>query len=184
MKYRSLVTTLMIVTLLGVPLVAPAAAASPDPQLTGGIQFSAPGWGDLTIWQQYGVRQVDPSTHEATGIVNWKIYSPTDGWRSIDARATCLAVTDQPNGSKTAVVVARLVSVQGWGGGKPGEHAKFWVRDGGTPGAAGDQWMMESFQWDPWLEFWPDNVPAPNCESFSPDDAPFNVEHGNLVIRD
>ena len=184
MKHKSVASTLMVVALLGVALAAPASAAPPGPRLTGGIQFSAPGWGDLTIWQQYSVFQMDSSTHAARGIVNWKIYSPTDGWRSIDARATCMAVTDQPDGSRTAVVVARLVSVRGWGAGEPGEHAKFWVRDAGTPGAAGDQWMMQSYQWEPeWIEFWPADVSAPDCESFTPDEPPFDVEHGNLVIH-
>lgn len=184
MKLRSLVTTLLIVALLGVTLVAPVSATPAGQWLTGGIQFSAPTWGDLTIWQQYNVYQTNPSTHAAKGIVNWQIYSSTDGWRSINAKATCLAVAKQPDGSKVAVVVARLVSVRGWGGGLPGEHARFWVRDGGTPGSAGDQWMMQSYQWEPeWLEFWPANVPAPDCESFTPDEEPFNVEHGNLIIH-
>ena len=184
MKPKSVASTLMVVALLGVALVAPVSAAPPGPRLTGGIQFSAPGWGDLTIWQQYSVFQTDPSTHAAKGHVNGQIYSPTDGWRRIDAEATCLAVTEEPDGSKTAVVVAQLVSKRGWGAGELGEHARFWVRDGGTPGAAGDQWMTQSYQWEPeWLEFWPADEPAPDCESFIPDESPFAVNHGNLVIH-
>ena len=184
MKHRSIVSTLLIVVVLSAALVAPAAAGSSGLKLTGGIQLSAPGWGDLTIWQQYNVQQVNAVTHAARGIVNWKIYSPNDGWRSIDARAICLAVTNQPDGSQTAIVVARLISVKGWGGGARGEYARFWLRDGGAPGSAGDQWMMQSYQWDPeWIEFWPADGAAPDCESFNPDEPAFNVEHGNLAIH-
>ena len=184
MKSRTIAAMAIIVVLLGVGLMTTAAAASPSARVTGGIQFSAPDWGNLTIWQQYSVRQVAPDTHAAKGIVNWKIHSPTDGWRLIDARATCLAVTDQPDGSKTAVVVSQLVRVRGWGQGAPGEYARFWVRDGGTPGAAGDQWTSQSYQLEPeWIEFWPADGPAPDCESIFPDGPPFDVERGNLVIH-
>jgi hypothetical protein len=115
---------------------------------------------------------VDPSTHAARGHLNWKIYSPTDGWRVIHASPTCLVVTEQTDSSKTAAVIAEAVSKRGWGAGEPGGYTRFWVRDRGTPGSTGDPWIMQSYQLAPeWLEFWP-----------ADDEAPFYVEHGNLVI--
>ena len=182
MKAR-IVLVVVLVAMLLLPGGAASALAGGTSKVTGGIQFFAEAWGDLRIWQQYSVHQVDPDTHAATGHVNWKIYSPTDGWRSIDARATCLAVTAELDGSKTAVVVARIVSKRGWGDGEPGEYARFWVRDGGTPGAKGDQWNNQSASLDPWYEFWPANA-EPDCESFTPDQTtPFDVTAGNLVIH-
>jgi len=183
MKARIVLAVMLVIVFL--VATGTASAAGGTGKVTGGIQFFAPQWGNLTIWQQYSVHQTDPDTHAATGHVNWKIYSPIEGWRSIDALATCLAITEELDGSKTAVVVSRIVSKRGWGAGDPGEYARFWVRDGGTPGSAGDQWSNQSYDPfpEPWYEFWPADGPAPDCESFVPDAPPFDLTAGNLVIH-
>lgn len=79
--------------------------------------------------------------------------------------------------------MSRIVSRTGWGWGEPGEYAKFWVRDGGMPGGEGDQWIMQSYQFEPeWIEFWPADVPPPDCESFTPDEPEIAVKGGGLTI--
>lgn len=184
MKKRALILLVLMVLPFMLGGSAPALADSPG-KITGGVGFLVPQWGDLRIWIRLNVHEVDPGTHQAAGWCRWKIYSQDLGWRHVGARPTCV-VFGEGDDEGTAVLVAQIVSQRGWRSGdydEVGRYTKFWVRDGGTPGSAGDQWNMQSYQFDPWIEFWPEDEP-PDCESFTPDeDPPIDVENGNLMIH-
>jgi hypothetical protein len=157
--------------------------AEAPPKVTGGVVFPVPQWGDLRIWLRFSVHEVDPVIHAAEGQVNVQIYSPYEGWRRWEGVPVCVKAGGDEAGG-TAVMVIKITSKSGWGDGEPGEHAKFWVRDGGTPASEGDQWMTQSYQWEPeWKEFWPKDVPPPDCESITLDESPIDIEGGNLVIH-
>jgi hypothetical protein len=178
MKKRILIA-LVLVTMFLIPGgSAPALADSPG-KVTGLAYFPVPEWGDLRIWLSFDVREVNPLTHQATGMVHAQLYSPTDGWKRLDFRPECVVFGTDSD----AVFVVEILRKEGWGQGAPGEHGRWWVHDGGTPGKQGDQWMIESSDPENWIEYWPIDVPAPDCESFTPDQSPINVEEGNLVIH-
>ncbi len=181
MKKRILIV-LVLVTMFLIPgAPAPALADSPG-KVTGSAYFPVPDWGNLRIWLNFNVREVNPVTHQATGLVRAQLYSPTDGWKRLDFRPECVVFGTDSDGKKTAVFVVEILRKEGWGQGAPGEHGRWWVRDGGTPSKQGDQWMIQSYDTPNWIEYWPKNIPAPDCESFTPDELPITVNHGNLVI--
>jgi hypothetical protein len=184
MKKRILIALVLVAMFLIPGGSTPALADSPG-KVTGLTYFSVPDWGNLRIWLSFDVREVNPVTHKATGLVLAQLYSPTDGWKRLALRPECVVFGKDSDGKKTAVFVVEILRKEGWGQGAPGEHGKWWVRDGGTPGKQGDQWLIQYYDPDPdnWTEYWPVTVPAPDCESFKSDDTPLNVARGNLVIR-
>jgi hypothetical protein len=169
-----------------------AAEAGAHRKLTGGMFFVAD-WGDrYEVWQQYNVQETEPwvdehgIVHNAIGQVNYKIYNERmGGWRHVQTTPICIAFGEDLDGTSMAQVVLRIDGVRGWGWGEPGEHSIFYIRDGGTPGRDGDQWNMEYYQVNPWIEFWPVDVPPPDCTSSRPDhmDLWWEISRGNLTIH-
>jgi hypothetical protein len=156
-------------------------------RITGHVGFFVPEWGPpsnpgVAISMYYDVRELGKSGR-ARGQVSWMIYHEDMGWRHVDSRPICV-VFGEHEGKSAAVFVARIVNKVGWGPGEPGEYAYYWVRDGGTPGSEGDQWGSKSYQYDPFIEFWPADDPPP-CEYYVPDHPPqpIDVQGGDLVIR-
>jgi hypothetical protein len=190
MKKRVLlVLVLMAALVLGGSLIAWADSYG---KLTGGMYFVAD-WGDkFEVWQEYNVHETEPwengdgIVHNARGHIDYKIFEEGLGWRRVKTTPICVAFSEDPDGTPMATVVVRLDRVEGWGWGEPGEHSKFFIRDGGTPGSNGDQWNMEYYQVRPeWIEFWPVDVPPPDCVSNIPENRDFwwDISRGNLVIH-
>ena len=182
MKKRILIVLVLVAVFLIPGGPAPALAHSPG-TVAGSVYFPVPQWGDLQIWLDFDVREVNPVTHQATGLVRAQLYSPADGWKRLDLHPECVVFGTGPDGKKTAVFVVEILRKEGWGQGAPGEHGRWWVRDRGTPGKQGDQWMIQSYDPVNWIEYWPIDVPAPDCASFTPDEKPIKVERGDLVIH-
>jgi hypothetical protein len=182
MKKR-IVLVLMLVAVFLLPGGTAPALADGMRGVTGGIYMFVPQWGDLRVWLTFDVHELDPDSHAATGIVRAQLFSPNDGWKRLDFRAECVKFDTDAQGKQTAVFIVEILRKDGWGQGLPGEHGRFWVRDGGTPGTQGDQWINQSYSLDPWIEYWPTTLPAPDCESFTPDQPPPEVMASNLVIH-
>jgi hypothetical protein len=192
MKRRIWIIVLALLTVLLVLGGSLTVLAGSHRKLTGGMYFVAD-WGDrYEVWQQYNVQETDPwvdesgVVHNARGQVNYKLYNERmGGWRRVQTTPICVAFGEDLDGTPMATIVLRLDSVRGWGWGEPGEHSKFYIRDGGTPGGQGDQWNMEYYQMDPWIEFWPKDVPPPDCTSSNPDnmDVWWDISRGNLMIH-
>jgi hypothetical protein len=150
-------------------------------------------WGDrFEVWQRYEIQQTEPWVPgigvNARGKVNYQIYHEGMGWRRLQTTPICIAFGEDPaDGTPMATMVLRIDRVLGWGSGNPGEHTKFFIRDGGTPGAEGDQWSMQYYDWYP-DEFWPADEPPPDC-TYEPEDPDAKIEswwdisRGNLTIH-
>jgi hypothetical protein len=182
--------TLAILLVLGGPATALADSYG---SLTGAIYFVA-GWEgeDWHVWQVYNVFETEPwvdeqgVTHNAKGQVNYWIYNEGLGWRYVRTKAVCVAFGEEPDGRRTATVVLQLRKIRGWGWGEPGEHSKFYLRNGIEPGREGDQWNMEYYQVDPeWIEFWPADAFPPACGCPIPGnmDVWWDLSGGNLTIH-
>jgi hypothetical protein len=172
--------TLILLVLMTLPLMLggsmPVLAGS-SRAIVGHVAFHAPFAGGMDIFLDLDVREVNPDTHEATGSCSWTIWHEGMGWRQLDAHPTCVVFDED---TQTAVFVSRIVHKTGFGQGKPGEYANFWVRDGDP-----DQWSSAIYQADPFYEFWPRGKPLA-CEHFDPADLGrpiFDVELGALAIR-
>jgi hypothetical protein len=181
-KQVAIASLLAIVLLFASAGGSSPALAESQPKVTGGFTFqSPPVWGiDLDLWFTVNIHELDPVTHEARGHCNWKIYHEEMGWRELKARIVSVDFGEY-EGAPAAAFVAEITSKSGWGQGAPGEYAYFWVRDGGTPGRKGDQFGINYYSLDPFLEFWPDDDP-PAGAYFDPF-LPIDVEAGNLVIH-
>ncbi len=190
--------SILLVLVACLPLLGgslPAVADSPG-NITGGINFTVPEWGDGRFWLRFDVRQVSPDSDEAEGVVNYRLNCTFNGLKWIQARPICVSFGDD-NGARAALVVVQIEKYRGFSlvdYDHVGGYAKFWVRDGGTPGTEGDQFNMQSWCDYP-KEFWPGEDPGyPNCAweipdcdwaSYDPDPAPgpHDIDGGNLVIR-
>jgi hypothetical protein len=175
MKKRILILLMLVTVPLGLA-AASADSEAPGRKVTGDAWFTAPWEGGMTIWLSLDIREVNPKTHRATGQVNWKIWHDEWGWRELDAHPSCVLfgadVDEDPN---TAIFVSRIVHKSGWGEGEPGEYAYWWVRDGEP-----DQFGINYFSFDPFLEFWPRGKPTA-CAYFSP--GMLHDLQGDLVVE-
>ena len=174
--------------------LSPAEIAAKLYALQGDIHFMVPAWGNIAISIHLDVSQVDPTTHAASGPVNWTIYSPTPqeggtGWRGIDSQAKYALFGAEIPGADpdTVVLIMQITAQRGWGQGKPGEYAYFWFKDSGQP--TGDQWGNISYKVDPWIEFYPADDPPSvadyiTVEQLKQNDPalPITVEMGDVQI--
>lgn len=157
------------------------AQAKPPHMLTGGAYFYVPDWGGVEIWTTVDVREIDPTTGAAKGSVQATVYDPSAGWKSLVFVPDCVKFED-----RMVTMVLEVTQKTGVGNGEVGEHAKWQIYDGGIPGAAKDTWTIKNYQLDPWIEYWPADVPAPDCSSFDADpdwEPPLYVTHGNLTVH-
>ena len=164
-----LVIALFIV--LGVATVQ----TSPARKVTGGY-FSLGFFGIDRGQFNVNVHEVDEATGEARGFTNWTESMTGLGDRHVQAHPICVAFGEY-EGQTAAVFVAKVDSITGWQDPAEfeGELFKFWVLDGGTPGAKGDAWST--------LGPWPptDNLDDYGCHYENPA-FQFQVNGGNLVI--
>jgi len=144
--------------------LSPAESAAKMYAVNGDIHFMVPAWGNLAISFHADVQEINPTTHEAQGAVNWVIYSPTpqdggSGWRVLESQAKYAIFGAEIPGADpdTVVLITQITAHNGWGQGKPGEYAYFWLKDGGK--TAADQWGDVSYKLDPWTEYFPANEP-------------------------
>jgi hypothetical protein len=88
-------------------------------------------------------------------------------------------------GSPSAIVIAQIVRREGWddvpAAGDPGEYLRWQIVDVGTPGASGDEWHLQYYDYANWIEYWP-TYPDGGCSDFRVDAKSF-ADHGNLVIH-
>lgn len=153
-----------------------------------------PSWGGVAINTAFDFTEVDPETHEADGYVNWHVLLPDDdpdtpSWKGVEAAARYVFFgADVEDGDPAAaVVIAQILSKDGFGQGVPGEYSYFWLRDGGEAGQ--DQFGMRYYSLDPWYEFYPEDEPPVEAGYFSVaemqlDDAalPLDVELGDIEL--
>jgi hypothetical protein len=170
--FVSVLLTLAL-TLAGSPVLADGPGG-----ITGGVRFASPEWGVDQGWIRLTVHEVNPETQEAAGWVRWQEYNADGGWRHLSSQVICAAFgEDAGEDGQTAVFVVQVTSKRGWGALEPGQHVKFWVHDGGTPGSAGDEWSTL---------FWPadDDYSVPACGyEWVPVEYRVAVTGGNLVIH-
>jgi hypothetical protein len=179
MKRRTVLVVMLVVVFLLPGGTAPVVAGGLS-GVTGGVGMEPP-FG--RVWLEFDVHQVDPSTYEANGMIHAQVNTPARGWKRLWYEAKCVSFTEV-NGKPAATVVATIVRRKGWDeypySGDPGEHLKWQVVDGGTPGASGDTW---SLQWyDAWnIEYWPADS-EPGCSDYVGTQT-IPVDYGNLVIH-
>lgn len=174
--------------------LSPAEIAAKQYAVKGDFHFMAPAWGNLAISFHIDVHEINPQTHEASGPVNWTIYSPTpqeggSGWRTLESQAKYAIFGAEIPGADpdTVVLITQITAQNGWGQGKPGEYAYFWLKDGGK--STGDQWGNVSYKLAPWTEYFPANDP-PLVANYitveqlkkSSSNLPLNVELGDVQI--
>jgi len=189
----------ILLVLIALPLVlgvsSPTLADGGSGKITGGVNFPAiPEWGDFWLWFRFSVHETEPwdddgYTVNADGRISWQIYSGEgiggEHWRRLTATPVCVTFDEDTEGNPTAVVVAQITSQSGYkfvDYDEVGRYAKFWVRDGGTPGSEGDLWNVQSYQFPD--EFWPEDDP-PSCDHalYKPGQQAADVENGNLAIH-
>jgi hypothetical protein len=154
-----------------------------------------PQWGGVSVSMRIDFSEVNPTTHEATGFINWRNFQPQPPsgetyWKVVDSDVRYVFFgVDVANGDpNTVVVITQLKAKEGWGQGEPGEYGYFWFRDGAEDGT--DQWGMRYYSFDPWYEFYPaDKSPVEagyfTLAEMQADDPvlPLTVEIGGLTIQ-
>jgi hypothetical protein len=173
---------LALIAMLALVGSAPA-WADPPGKVTGGINLEPPDWGSyFRVWIRFDVHQVDPSTLEAKGPIEGRVYSELLGVKRLWFEAKCVNFCTV-EGKPSAIVVGQIVRREGWdgipGAGDPGEYFRWQVTDGGTPGADGDVWRPEFYDYDEFVEYWPEN---PGCTAIVPH-AENYADSGNLVVH-
>jgi hypothetical protein len=135
----------------------------------------------MDIFIDFDVREVNSDNHRATGPVRWRIWHEERGWRKVDANAACVQFDED---EQTAILVSRIVRKSGWGQGKPGEYAYWWLHDS----EEGDQHGINYYRLDDpttpedeWYEFFPRGR-APDCEYFDLFEPPVDIGLGDLAI--
>ena len=179
---RLIACGLILFPLLMAVETASVQAKSPPRVLTGTAYFYVEEWGGVKIWQNYYIKEINPTTNAVKGIVYVTVYDPSvNGWKSLVMVPECAKFKDH-----TLTIVMEVVHKTGVGNGEVGEHAKWQVFDGGSPGNNKDTLTILDYQLDPWIEYWPVGVKAPTCDSFNPDpdwEAPLYVTNGDLTIH-
>lgn len=145
-------------------------------KITGGF-FSVDFFGIDRGQFSFNIHEVDQETKEARGFAHWKEYKEGSGLRYVSATPICLDF-GKYQGQPAAVFVVKVYEIQGWQDPVEfeGELFKFWVLDGGTPGAKGDAWSS--------IGPWPptDNLEDYGCDYEDPA-FQFPVNGGNLVVH-
>lgn len=171
-------------------------AAATHHAVKGEIHFMVPAWGNIAMSLNFDLYEANPTTHQAAGTFNWRIFSPTPqeggtGWKGVDSqvRYAIFGKDIKDADPNSVVVITQITSHSGWGQGEPGSYAYFWLKDSGLPDGQGDQWGMLSYKVDPWTEFFPENDPPAvdhyiTLEEMQQRDPalPINVEMGDIVI--
>ena len=159
-----------------------AVQAEPPRMLTGGVYFYVSDWGGVEIWNNYNIKELDPTTGTAQGTVKVTVYDPsTDGWKSMVFVPECVKFFDN-----RVTIVFEVAKKTGVGNGEVGEHAKWQIYDSGSPGIGVDSMTIKNYQLDPWIEYWPVGVDAPTCTIFDPIpgwETPIFITEGNLTIH-
>jgi hypothetical protein len=153
---------IMVILLAAIPMTQ----AKTSRGISGSVSFPAPPeWGvELDLWIDFDLREVNASTHRATGEIDWRMWNEELGWRQLDSHPVCVLFgEDVGEDADTVIVVTRIQQKEGWGDGLPGEYAYWWLRDDGD----NDQMAILDYSYDPWYEFFPRGK-APDCEYFTP----------------
>jgi hypothetical protein len=154
-------------------------------KVTGGVGLVPPNWGDyFRVWIEVNVHQLDSTTYDAKGMIRARVYNPTLGWKRLWFKAECVSF-GEVEGKPSATLIARITRRLGWddvpGAGNPGEYLKWRLIDGGTPGAKGDMWQLQYYDYANFVEYWP-AFPEGGCGSFIADETNA-INSGNLVIH-
>lgn len=175
--------------------VRPVAELNTPRHVRGDLVFpGVPEWGGIAISMRIDFTEVNPETHEATGLINWHNFQPQPPageayWKVVDSAVRyAFFGADVANGDpNTVVVITQIKSKEGWGQGIPGEYGYFWFRDGGQAGP--DQWGMRYYTLDPWYEFFPADKSPVEAGYFTVAEMqandpvlPLTVESGDLTI--
>jgi hypothetical protein len=177
---RLLTLGVIIATLL-VNIGLVMAQVIPPRILTGDAYYYVSEWGGVEIWADYSIKERDPAAGSAKGDIQVTVYDPWNGLKTLVFVPECVKFE-----GNTVTVVLEVVQKTGAGNGQVGEHAKWQLVDGGSPGAGQDAFTIINYQLDPWIEYWPEGVPAPNCSSFEPVagwELPITVTSGNLTVH-
>lgn len=154
-----------------------AVQAKPPHMLTGDTYFYVADWGGVEIWTTFEIKETNPINGTAAGRVQATVYDPWYGWKSIVFIPECVSFT-----AHAVNIVMEIQQKTGEGNGEVGEHAKWQIVDGGSPGILKDSLTIINYKEDPWIEYWPVGVDAPNCTS-SDTVVPIFVAKGNLTIH-
>jgi len=153
-----------------------------------------PEWGGVVVSMNFDFSEVDPETHEAAGYLNWRNVMPNaeEGmptWKGVESEVQYALFGEdfdvgEPDG---VVVIAQIVSKEGWGQGEPGQYAYFWMHDGALIGP--DQWGMKYYSFDPFQEFYPEDSPPIESGYFTLEEMraespelPLDIELGDIEI--
>ena len=170
--------SLGVISIFLVTSIGPfAVQAKPPRMLTGDTYFYVAEWGGVEIWTMYEIKETDPISGAAVGTVQAKVYDPWNGWKSLVFSPECVNFT-----AHAVTMVMEIQQKTGEGNGEVGEHAKWQIVDGGSPGRQNDSLTIINYQEDPWIEYWPVGVAAPSCTSPGTG-APIFVTEGNLTIH-
>jgi hypothetical protein len=162
----------------------PAWADSPG-KVTGVMNLEPPDWGMyFRVWIRFDVHQVNPSTYEAEGPIEARVYNEVFGVKRLWYQAKCVNF-GEVDGSPAAIVVGQIVRREGWDdiptAGNPGEYFKWQLIDGGTPGADGDVWRLQFYDYSSFTEYWPE-YPTGGCDDFAADETNY-ADYGNLAVH-
>jgi hypothetical protein len=178
MKKRTLLIVIVAVALV-VLTTTSVALAKPPRMLTGSVYFYVSDWGGVKIWNTYFIEETNPTTGAAKGSIWVTVFDPANGWKSLVFVPECVKFKEH-----SVTIVTRVAHKIGVGNGEVGEHAKWQMYDGGYPGRAKDTLTLKNYQDDPWIEYWPVGVPAPDCTPIEPGTgSTIFVTAGNLTIR-
>ncbi len=187
MKRRMLAACVLVAILIVASASVPVAADSPS-KITGGVDFPMQIYtGEIvTSSAMFSIQEVNPETHEARGNYRWWVKQ--DGVAdhlTVDVTCVIFSETDPTE----ATFGGRVTRLTNW----PEQmqclqYALVHVRDGGTPGSAGDA-IAFSFG-----DCQPGYTCDPGCDLCDPDpkDCPCPTVHttdwipvtaGNLVIH-
>lgn len=172
-----LVTFGVIFILLLISAGSAAVQAKPPRMLTGDTYFYVAEWYGVEIWTSFEIRETNPINGAAVGTVQATIYDPWNGWKSLIFSPECANFAEHD-----MTIVMEIQQKTGDGNGEVGEHAKWQIVDGGSPGRQKDSLTIFNYQEDPWIEYWPVGTPAPSCTSSDSSSTIF-VTKGNLTIH-
>jgi hypothetical protein len=194
MRKRRLLYTIVLLASI-VALIAPVSAvAGPVRKVTGGIGY------DMWFFDEnvnplpaqgqsvFAIRELDPSDHSARGWYLWRgrqVLGPEEYGEWLTLRVKIDYVEFLDTDPAEAIICGVVVSARNFPdyicpSGMVGKYFQTWLRDGGTPGSAGDAGGY----------FPGDCGPGLSCDPCRGDDSclgPDFLEHqvlrGNLTIR-
>jgi hypothetical protein len=166
MKNRISILLVLIISLLMLGGTA-SAGADAARKVTGGFQWWFPGF---HAWAEVNVHEVAPG--EAKGSINIKEYDEELGWRRWKGHPVCVAFGETEAGEPAASFVVQIDRIRGWGPGMPGQFAKLWGKDSGSPAPKDEVGLI----------VWPPVDDQPDCGYEFPW-AQWPSQAGNLVIH-